>query len=106
MIPRSPVPVLDVLKALASDVRFEIVQLLAHGERCVCDLEAQLALPQSKVSYHMAVLLEAGLVTRDQRGKNSYYSLDRARLYAVGGEVLTALLVPDRPLTHQVSSVC
>ena len=54
--PTSGPPVLKLLSALASDVRFELIQILAHGERCVCDLEVILNLPQSKVSYHLAVL--------------------------------------------------
>lgn len=98
--------VLDVLKALASDVRFEMVRILAHGERCVCDLEAVLTLPQSKVSYHLAVLREAGLVSSEQRGKNSYYRLERERLYGVGGDLLLALLPPDPASTQRMKSVC
>lgn len=98
--------VLDVLKALASDVRFELVRILAHGDHCVCDLEAILELPQSKVSYHLAALKEVGLVSSEQRGKNSYYRLERERLYPVGGELLQALLTPDPTLTHRIQSVC
>jgi ArsR family transcriptional regulator len=98
--------VLDVIKALASDVRFELVRILAHGERCVCDLEAILGLPQSKVSYHLAALRGAGLVSREQRGKNSYYRLERDRLYPIGGELLQVLLTSDPALTHRISSVC
>ena len=98
--------VLDVLKALASDVRFEMVRILAHGEHCVCDLEAVLALPQSKVSYHLATLRECGLVSSEQRGKNSYYRLERERLYGLGGELLRALLTPDPRLAQRIKSVC
>ncbi|MGY2895343.1 ArsR/SmtB family transcription factor [Deinococcus sp. UYEF24] len=98
--------VLGVLKALASDVRFEMVRILAHGERCVCDLEVVLALPQSKVSYHLAVLREAGLVSSEQRGKNSFYRLERERLYGVGGELLRDLLTPDPQLIQRSKSVC
>ncbi|WP_309573286.1 metalloregulator ArsR/SmtB family transcription factor [Deinococcus sp.] len=98
--------VLDILKALASDVRFELVRILAHGEHCVCDLEAILELPQSKVSYHLAALKEVGLVSSEQRGKNSYYRLERERLYSAGGELLQALLTPDPTLTHRIQSVC
>lgn len=97
---------LDVLKALASDVRFEMVRILAHGEHCVCDLEAILELPQSKVSYHLAALKEVGLVSSESRGKNSYYRLERERLYGIGGELLQALLTPDPVLTHRIKSVC
>ncbi len=98
--------VLDVLKALASDVRFEMLRILAHGEHCVCDLEAVLTLPQSKVSYHLAVLKEVGLVSSEQRGKNSYYRLERERLYGVGGDLLRVLLTPDPFLTQRIKSVC
>ena len=98
--------VLDQLKALAQDTRYELVRHLALGERCVCDLEALLNLPQSKVSYHLGILRDAGLVTSEQRGKNMYYTLHRPALYRLGGELLTELL-PDRTaLTHQVKSVC
>lgn len=94
------------LKALAHDLRFDIVRILARGERCVCDLEAALGLPQSKVSYHLAVLRDAGLVTSEQRGKNSYYRLLPEPLYALGGEVLREVYLADTPLTYRVSSVC
>ena len=98
--------VLGVLRALASDVRFELVRILAHGEHCVCDLETILKLPQSKVSYHLAALKEAGLVSSEQRGKNSYYRLKREALYSLGGEMLLTLLTPDPRLTQRNKSVC
>ena len=102
----SAVTILDILKALASDVRFEMVRILSHGEHCVCDLEAILELPQSKVSYHLAALKDVGLVSSESRGKNSYYRLERERLYGIGGELLQALLTPDPALTHRNKSVC
>jgi ArsR family transcriptional regulator len=104
-VPSEPL-VLNVLKALANEVRFEIVRILAHGEHCVCDLEAILGLPQSKVSYHLAALKEVRLVISEQRGKNSYYVLDRTPLYTLGGELLAALLTVDPALTQRIKSVC
>ena len=98
--------VLSILKALASEVRFEIVRILAQGERCVCDLEEVLSLPQSKVSYHLAALREVGLVSSEQRGKNSYYALERAPLYRLGGELLDTILTPDPALTQRIRSMC
>ena len=106
MITTTSTPVLDVLRALASDVRFEMVRILACGEHCVCDLEAVLELPQSKVSYHLAALKDAGLVSSQQRGKNSYYRLEREALYGLGGDLLRALLTPDPLLTQRIKSVC
>ncbi|THF86746.1 winged helix-turn-helix transcriptional regulator [Deinococcus sp. KSM4-11] len=106
MTDQAATTVLDLLKALASDVRFEVIRILAHGEHCVCDLEAILALPQSKVSYHLAALKDVGLVSSEQRGKNSYYRLERERLYSVGGDLLYALLTPDPAPTHRIKSLC
>jgi ArsR family transcriptional regulator, arsenate/arsenite/antimonite-responsive transcriptional repressor len=101
-------PTLEVLKALANDVRFEIVSMLAQRECCVCDLEALLGLGQSKVSYHLAALLEVGLVSNEQRGKNVYYRLERPALYRFGADLLETLLRPrpDLALTHQTESIC
>lgn len=98
--------VLDQLKALAQDTRYDLARHLAQGERCVCDLEELLGLPQSKVSYHLGILKEAGLVSAEQRGKNIYYTLRSAPFFLLGGQLLTDLF-PDHPaLTHQSKSVC
>jgi ArsR family transcriptional regulator, arsenate/arsenite/antimonite-responsive transcriptional repressor len=45
---------------------------------CVCEFEAYFGMGQSKVSYHMRKLREAGLVQEERRGRWSFYSLDRA----------------------------
>jgi ArsR family transcriptional regulator len=45
----------------------------AGGEACICDLTAPVGLSQPTVSHHMKLLVEAGLVTREQRGKWAYY---------------------------------
>ncbi|ADV65750.1 ArsR/SmtB family transcription factor [Deinococcus maricopensis] len=94
------------LKALAHDTRYDTLRLLARGEHCVCDLEAALGLPQSRVSYHLGVLREAGLVVSEPRGKNVYYRLARGPLYRLGGDVLTELLAREGDVTHQTESVC
>ncbi len=44
---------------------------------CVCEFEAYFGMGQSKVSYHMKKLKEAGLVREERRGRWSFYSLDR-----------------------------
>lgn len=100
------VQTLTVLKALASDIRYEIVRILARGERCVCDLEAVLKLPQSKVSYHLAALRDAGLVVGEMRGKNSYYRLVPEPLYLLGGALLRDVYLSDLPETYQSGPMC
>ncbi|AFZ68844.1 ArsR/SmtB family transcription factor [Deinococcus peraridilitoris] len=97
---------LSRIKALAHDIRYEIVRMLADGERCVCDLEVQLELPQSKVSYHLGILREVGIVVSESRGKNSYYRLVDEVLYTLGGEVLRDVFTAARSGLYQNKSVC
>lgn len=65
----------QLLKALADPVRLDVVQALAHGERCVCELTEQLNLAQSRLSFHLKVLREAGLIAAREQGRWVYYSL-------------------------------
>ncbi|THF69191.1 helix-turn-helix transcriptional regulator [Deinococcus sp. Arct2-2] len=98
--------VLDRLKALSHEIRFDLVRYLAGGERCVCDLEALLGLPQSKVSYHLGILRDADLVRAEQRGKNMYYILRQEQLFGLGGALLTEIFAQPPHLTHQNNSIC
>ncbi|MCP9792648.1 winged helix-turn-helix transcriptional regulator [Vulcanococcus limneticus Candia 3F8] len=63
------------LKALADPLRLQVIEVLAGGERCVCDLTAELGLAQSKLSFHLKVLKEAGLLADRQEGRWTYYRL-------------------------------
>jgi ArsR family transcriptional regulator, arsenate/arsenite/antimonite-responsive transcriptional repressor len=75
-----------VFKALADPSRVQIVNLLANasGPVCVCDFMPQLRLSQGTVSFHLKKLLDAGLLTREQRGTWAYYSLNREGLDRLG----------------------
>ena len=66
---------LDVFKALSEETRLRIVKLLDHGELCVCDIVAALDMIQPKVSFHLAVLKDAGLVKDRRQGKWTHYSI-------------------------------
>ncbi len=68
-------PVSRLFKALGNDTRLRIVALLAHGELCVCHLEAALAITQATVSRHLAVLRNAGVVDTRREGPWVYYRL-------------------------------
>jgi ArsR family transcriptional regulator, arsenate/arsenite/antimonite-responsive transcriptional repressor len=52
-------------------------------EACICDLTEPLGLSQPTVSHHMKQLTEAGLVTREQRGKWAYYRVVPEALLAL-----------------------
>ena len=67
-----------VFHALGDRHRVRLLSLIAAaegGEACICDLTAPLGLAQPTISHHMKLLVEAGLVTREQRGKWAYYRL-------------------------------
>lgn len=81
-----------VFKALADPTRVRLLSLIAASEddeACVCDLTDEVDLSQPTVSHHMKLLVEAGLVSREQRGKWAYYRVDRGALDAAAG-ALTA----------------
>ena len=65
-------------KALGDPTRVRLLSLIAaHDgrESCICDLTEPVGLSQPTVSHHMKQLADAGLVTRDQRGKWAYYRI-------------------------------
>jgi len=64
-----------LLKALADPLRLQIIETLSDGERCVCDLTTDLDLAQSKLSFHLRVLREAGLLSQRLSGRWVYYRL-------------------------------
>lgn len=64
-----------VLKALAHPSRLWMVERLAEGELCVCELVAGVGADFSTVSKHLTVLKAAGIVRDDKRGKQVFYSL-------------------------------
>jgi ArsR family transcriptional regulator, arsenate/arsenite/antimonite-responsive transcriptional repressor len=66
----------------------------AEGDEgiCVCEFEEHFGMGQSKVSYHMKKLKDAGLVREERRGKWSFYSLDREAASGLLGEAADRLL--------------
>lgn len=61
------------LRTIADPTRLRILNLLAAGELCVCDLVDLLALPQPTVSRHLGALRRAGLVTATREWKYAHY---------------------------------
>lgn len=61
-------------KVLADPVRLRLLSLIAHhGEMCACDLVEPVDRSQPTVSHHLSILVNAGLVTREQRGKWAFF---------------------------------
>jgi len=66
---------LQRLKALADEKRLRILEQLASGEHCVCDLTGALEAGQSLLSFHLKTLKDAGLVTDRRSGRWAYYAI-------------------------------
>jgi ArsR family transcriptional regulator, arsenate/arsenite/antimonite-responsive transcriptional repressor len=71
---------------------------------CVCEFEEVFGMGQSKVSYHIKKLKDAGLVREERRGKWSFYSIDREAADELLGEAADRLLSP--PEKRRVSGGC
>jgi ArsR family transcriptional regulator, arsenate/arsenite/antimonite-responsive transcriptional repressor len=96
----------QVFKALADRHRVKILnRLLSAGSEavCVCDLEDLLDLKQPTVSYHLKQLLNAGIVTREQRGSFAYFALAPDALERVRG--LLELPAASNPASNQAQLV-
>ena len=72
-----------LLRSIADRHRLTILNMLvrAEGARiCVCEFTAALDVPQQNVSYHLKQLVDAGVIERERRGRNSYYALTEGAL--------------------------
>lgn len=69
--------------ALSDPTRLEIVRVLSHGERCVCELQGAMGAEQSRLSFHLRVLKESGFVSDRKEGRWVHYALNRDALAAI-----------------------
>jgi ArsR family transcriptional regulator len=80
----------QLFHALSDETRLSILERLRLGERCVCDLTDALDAAQSRLSFHLKVLKDAGLVTDRREGRWMYYTLNQDALSEVT-ELIEAL---------------
>jgi len=76
-----------IFKAFCDETRLMALSLLQSGEKCACELLAQVNVSQPTLSHHMKILVESGIVTSRKEGKWMYYSISQA-----GSEKAIALL--------------
>lgn len=62
--------------ALADELRLRIIGMLQEGEICICEIMKALQMSQSKISFHMGILREAGIVKDRPDSKWVHYSLN------------------------------
>jgi ArsR family transcriptional regulator len=84
-------------KALADQKRLEIMyELCQRGQTCVCDLTEFFGISQSKLSYHLKILLDANLITKEKKGTWNYYDLHNEELNHLLSEELCCLFKNEK----------
>lgn len=83
-------------KALADQKRLHILNLLCKQETiCVCDLSEMIEMPQSKLSYHLKILLDANLIMKETKGTWSYYKINTKEINSLLSPELCCLFRPS-----------
>ncbi len=62
--------------ALSDETRLQIIERLSEGEQCVCDLTGMLDTTQSRLSFHLKALKDAGILTDRREGRWVYYAVN------------------------------
>jgi ArsR family transcriptional regulator len=88
--------------ALSDPIRLDVIGLLLDGERCVCELMDDLQLAQSRLSWHLKTLHDAGIISARREGRWNYYTLSPPAL-AEARDILAGMK-PGRRLA--ISSAC
>jgi DNA-binding transcriptional ArsR family regulator len=84
-----------LFKALSDPVRVKLLALVRQaptGEACFCDLADEFDMPQSSLSHHLKILVNAGLLSRERRGTWSFY-----RVLPEPLDLMSTLLQPGGP---------
>lgn len=66
-----------IFHALSDETRLSLLEQLKNGERCVCELTDVMKAGQSRLSFHLKVLKEAGLLVDRREGRWIYYAINR-----------------------------
>ncbi|ADU31121.1 ArsR/SmtB family transcription factor [Evansella cellulosilytica] len=84
-------------KALADNKRLHLLSILCRqGSTCVCDLTDLLEIPQSKLSYHLKILLDADIIVKEKKGTWNYYTINNQSIDHLLSEELCCLFRPDK----------
>lgn len=89
----------SVAKALSDPIRLQMVHLLGQcPDLCTCEFEGVLGLGQSNVSYHLKILLDAGIVEREVFGTWSHYRLRASGILSQFTNLVTNTRQPELSL--------
>lgn len=105
-IPHQDAALIRRLQALAEETRLSIVRLLAGGERCVCELQDELGAAQSRLSFHLKKLKDAGLILDRPAGRWVYYRLAPEAVEDLRTALESLTPPPGHEWDHNTGSCC
>lgn len=83
-------------KALSDPKRLEILnKICLKNSACVCDLTEEMDIPQSKLSYHLKILLTAGLLEKETKGTWSFYSINQKEMNHLISNQICNVITPS-----------
>lgn len=95
------VDVVAFAKAIADETRQQIMSLCCCQRMNVGDIAQAIGVTQPTASHHLAILREAGLVTIEREGRESYYTLNQERITVCCGKLMLAF-APEETVTQTV----
>ncbi len=81
----------DILKALAQPTRLKILELLRHGERCICEIIPAIDGEQSNISRHISLMQKSHLVTTRKDGVKVMVKVRDPKIFQILDSITTIL---------------
>lgn len=98
---KDTIDVVAFAKAIADDTRQQIMSLCCCTRMNVSDIAESIGVTQPTASHHLAILRDAGLVTIEKEGRETYYSLNQARITVCCGKLMLTF-APEESVTQTV----
>jgi ArsR family transcriptional regulator len=102
---RTPSRAIALFHALSDETRLNLLEMLNDGERCVCELQSELDAAQSRLSFHLKVLKDAGFLSDRKEGRWVYYSLN-PDAFAEARELIDELRPTRRAAGRSANACC
>lgn len=98
----------DKFKVLSDPQRLKILLFLRDGEKCVCEIMEMLQLKQSRVSYHLKLMVDTGILQRRKKGTWNYYRLnpELGKWFKNCCEWITADDIINASMTREQHTIC
>lgn len=98
---REKIDVVVFAKAIADETRQQIMALCCCRRLNVSDIAREIGVTQPTTSHHLAILRDAGLVTLEREGRETYYSLNQTRITMCCGKLMLTF-APEETVTQTV----